>query len=152
MRILIAADGSEFSQNAVKKCCKIISTEHQTNIKIITAVEIFIPVAAEPFGTSNIYYSQISADLQKEAAETVASAAQILKENLPDENVTVQTEVITGNVKQIIIDEAKDFAADLIVVGSHGYGFFDRMLLGSVSGYIVQHAPCSVLVVRKKDK
>ena len=39
-------------------------------------------------------------------------------------------------------------APDLIVVGSHGRGFWGR-LLGSVSDGVVHHAPCSVLVVRK---
>lgn len=152
MKILIATDGSEFSQNAVKKCCKIVAAKHWTDVKIITAVEIAIPMVAEPFGASNEYYMQVTADLRKAAKEAVAVAEQILNENLPDQNFSVQTEVLTGNAKQTIIDGAKQFEADLIVVGSHGYGFFDRMLLGSVSNYVVQHAPCSVLVVRNKGK
>lgn len=152
MKILIATDGSEFSQNAVKECCKIISTEPQTTIKIISAVERIIPMTAEPFGASNEYYGQVLADLRKDAAKVVAAAEQILKENLPDENISFQTEVLTGNVKQAIVDESKEFGADLVVVGSHGYGFFERMLLGSISNYVVQNAPCSVLVVRNRGK
>ena len=152
MKILIATDGSEFSQNAVKECCKIISTERQTTIKIISAVERVMPMAAEPFGASNEYYGQVLADLRKGATESVVAAEKIISENLPNQNVSVKTEVLTGNVKQTIIDEAKDFGADLVVVGSHGYGFFERMLLGSISNYVVQHAPCSVLVVRNKGK
>jgi nucleotide-binding universal stress UspA family protein len=37
----------------------------------------------------------------------------------------------------------------LIVLGSHGYGFVRRMLLGSVAGAVVANAPCSVQVVRQ---
>ena len=46
------------------------------------------------------------------------------------------------------IEEAQNWGADLIIVGSHGYGFWSRALLGSVSNAVINHAPCSVLVVR----
>lgn len=151
MKILIATDGSEFSRQAVEECCKFISTKKHTDIKIISAVERVTPMAAEPFGASNEYYMQVESDLRKQAKEAVADAEKIVNDKLSDENVFISTEVFTGNVKQAIVDEAKKFEADLIVVGSHGYGFFERMLLGSVSSYVVHHAPCSVLVVRKPD-
>lgn len=42
---------------------------------------------------------------------------------------------------------AKTWGADLIIVGSHGRKGLSEMLLGSVSNYVVHHAPCSVLVI-----
>ncbi len=54
--------------------------------------------------------------------------------------------------KESIVEEAQKWSADLIVLGSHGYGFWERMLLGSVSNAVVHHAPCSVLIVRNKGK
>ncbi len=150
MKILIATDGSEFSRCAVEQACKFISTKKHTDIKIISAVERITLMSVEPFGASNEYYAQMEADLQKQAAAAVAEAEKIINEKLDDEKVFVQTEIFAGNVKQAIIDEAKKFEADLIVVGSHGYGFFERMLLGSISDYVVHHAPCSVLVIREK--
>ncbi len=149
MKILIATDGSEFSCNAVEECCKFISTKNQTDIKIISAVERVVPMSAEPFGASNEYYGQIEADLRKQAQAAVADAERIVREKLPNENISIGTEVFSGSIKQSIIDEAKTFEADLIVVGSHGYGFLDRVFLGSISDFVVHHAPCSVLVVRK---
>ena len=151
MKILIATDGSEFSRNAVEESCKLISTKTHTDVKIISAVERVIPMAAESFGASNEYYAQVEGDLRKQAKEAVAEAEKIIHDKLSGENIFVSTEVFTGNIKQGIVDEAKKFEADLIVVGSHGYGFFERMLLGSISSYVVHHAPCSVLVVRKTD-
>jgi nucleotide-binding universal stress UspA family protein len=50
--------------------------------------------------------------------------------------------------KQLILKEASDWGAHLIVLGSHGRRGLDRLLLGSVSEAIAAHAPCSVEVIR----
>jgi len=56
-------------------------------------------------------------------------------------------EVIVGVAWQTLCDRAREIGADLVVVGSHGYGGLDR-LLGTTAAKVVNHAPCSVLVVR----
>jgi nucleotide-binding universal stress UspA family protein len=56
-----------------------------------------------------------------------------------------------GDARSCIVDEAKEWGADLIVVGSHGYTGLKRLLLGSVAQSVVTHAPCSVEVVRGKQ-
>jgi nucleotide-binding universal stress UspA family protein len=60
----------------------------------------------------------------------------------------VSTEVLTGSPKRRIVEEAEGWGADLIVVGSHGYKSWERMLLGSVSQVVAAHAACSVEIVR----
>ncbi len=152
MKILIATDGSDFSRAAIEKCCQFISTKKHTDIKIISVVEHLTPMGAEPFAVSAEYYAQTEADLRKNAKESVAVAEKIINEKLPEANIFISTEVFIGSVKQSIVDEAEKFGADLIVVGSHGYGFLDRVLLGSISDFVVHHAPCSVLVVRQISK
>jgi len=54
----------------------------------------------------------------------------------------------SGIPKVVIIDDAKKWGADLIVVGSHGRTGLDRFLLGSVSEAVARHAACSVEIVR----
>jgi nucleotide-binding universal stress UspA family protein len=54
-----------------------------------------------------------------------------------------------GDPPQVICNIAKSWGADLIVVGSHGRRGLGELLLGSVSNYVMHHAPCSVLVVHK---
>ena len=56
--------------------------------------------------------------------------------------------VLSGNPKEVILEEAKKWNADLIVVGSHGRRGFKRFLLGSVSEAVAMNAHCSVVVVR----
>jgi nucleotide-binding universal stress UspA family protein len=78
----------------------------------------------------------------------VERAAALLSNGEGTRRVPVSTEVITGSTKRTIVEEAEDWGADLIVVGSHGYHNWERMLLGSVSQSVAAHAPCSVLIVR----
>ncbi|HXI92958.1 MAG TPA: universal stress protein [Blastocatellia bacterium] len=64
--------------------------------------------------------------------------------------ITAETVVRPGDARSVIVDEAIEWSADLIVVGSHGYSGIKRWLLGSVAHSVVSHAPCSVHVVRKR--
>lgn len=62
---------------------------------------------------------------------------------------TVRAVVRDGNPYQEILSLAADERADLIVIGTHGRGGFNRALLGSVADRVVRLAPCPVLTVRE---
>ena len=57
-----------------------------------------------------------------------------------------------GDPPQMICNTAKSWAADLIVIGSHGRRGLGELLLGSVSNYVMHHAQCSVLVVHRSPE
>ena len=57
--------------------------------------------------------------------------------------------VLEGSPKKRIVEEAKEWDANLVVVGSHGRRGLTRYLLGSVSEAVAMHAPCSVEVIRR---
>jgi nucleotide-binding universal stress UspA family protein len=79
-----------------------------------------------------------------EAKKTVATAAaELRKLGFCAEGVSLE-----GAPETEIIDYAKRWGADLIVVGSHDRSLLERLLLGSISDGVVKHAPCSVLVVK----
>lgn len=67
---------------------------------------------------------------------------------LAEAGFKVSTSVATGDAKAVILDEATQWRADLIVVGSHGRTRLERFLLGSVSEAIARHTSCSVEIVR----
>jgi nucleotide-binding universal stress UspA family protein len=79
-----------------------------------------------------------------EPQEAVAKAEQVLA----SAGLKTSGEVLSGKPKEIILEEAKKWDADLIVVGSHGRRGFKRFLLGSVSEAVAMNAHCSVVVVR----
>jgi universal stress protein A len=53
-----------------------------------------------------------------------------------------------GNPYEEIVKAAKEFAVDLIVIGSHGYTGLGRLVLGSTADRVLQYAPCPVLIVK----
>jgi nucleotide-binding universal stress UspA family protein len=57
--------------------------------------------------------------------------------------------VPVGDPVELIVGAARDWPADLVVIGSHGRDGFNRVLLGSVAEGVTRHAPCPVLVVRR---
>ena len=149
MKFLIATDGSGTSESVIKAACETIGKPENTTVKIISAIETPTPLAAEPFAVSAEYYQDFLADLSKQAKNTIEAAEANLKELCPNIG-GVSGEVVRGGAAQAIVETASEWGADLIVIGSHGYGFWSRALLGSVSNSVVHHAPCSVLIVRGK--
>lgn len=59
--------------------------------------------------------------------------------------------IVTGSPADEIVAAAKDWKADVVVIGSHGRGRVHSALLGSVAEAVTRHAPCPVLVVRAAD-
>ena len=147
MKILVATDGSEYSKAAVKKCCELIVDPMSTQVKVVAAYEDAYPITAEPFAVSGDFYQHLIDAAEHQSESFAAEAAEEIRQRFKDVSIAVSSAVLRGSPEQQIIEEARKWNADLIVVGSHGRGFWGRML-GSVSDAVVHHAPCSVLVVR----
>ena len=65
-----------------------------------------------------------------------------------DQGVATETDQEVGNPGSHICDLARDWGADLIVIGRRGLTGLQEIFLGSVSNHVIHHAPCSVLVVQ----
>ena len=72
-------------------------------------------------------------------------------ERLQRAHFNAAAQLVEGGPRQAIVAMAATWPADAIVIGSHGRHGLDRLLLGSVSGGVVRHAPCSVHVIRAPD-
>lgn len=147
MKVLLATEGSEFSKAAIEKTCSIFDNSPRPEIRVVAAAKPAM-VPAEPFALSADYINELDDDSMRQAENIAGSAETAIRMRLPSIGQGLTTQVTQGPPAQVIVDEAEKWGADLIVVGSHGYGFWQRALLGSVSDAVVHHAPCSVLVVR----
>jgi nucleotide-binding universal stress UspA family protein len=123
-RVLLATDGSETALTAAEALAGRPWPEG-SEFRIVTVEEPWL--IKPPDVTNNI-----------NSAEQVLAAGGL--------EATVA--VLSGKPKEVILEEAKKWKADLIVVGSHGRRGFKRLLLGSVSEAVAMKAHCSVVVVR----
>lgn len=87
----------------------------------------------------------IAAELDKHRAPEAGSAAEVTPE------VTIETERRMGDVVAGILDEARSWGCDLIVMGSSGLSGTARLILGSVADKVSRQAPCPVLVSRARE-
>jgi nucleotide-binding universal stress UspA family protein len=151
MKILIATDGSKFGQAAIDFAANIIREPDATAVKIVSVIE---PFALNEFETL-IESTEELADLSNSAArqaDTVGKRqANDFREKFSGTKIEVSNEVLGGVAARMIVEKAEEWKADLIVVGSHGYGFWKRAWLGSVSDRVAHYAPCSVLIVRQNN-
>lgn len=149
MKILIATDGSEFSKAAIEESCQLALNAENTIVKIVSVFEQPVIITAAPYAFPVQYNAEIGRELQESAKQVAAQAEETVRRHFPDLKENLTHQILRGSPGQAIVEEAEKWGADLIVVGSHGYGFWERMFLGSVSSAIAHHAPCSVLIVRK---
>jgi len=90
----------------------------------------------------------VLAQMQKTASDAIDKAMAQFTAYAGD-RIGVGSEILHGNPKTVILDEAEKWGADLIVLGSHGMSAIERFLLGSVSLAVTMHAKCSVEVFRQ---
>lgn len=88
----------------------------------------------------------------EEAARRAESTAKdelrrFVLENRPETPIHLETAVVRGEARQEILDELAKAPAELILLGTHGRGGLDRLVLGSVAATVARKAPCSVLMV-----
>lgn len=146
MKIMLATDGSAFSEAAVNHLCRRVLRPGD-ELKVVSAVEPMAHVVGAPFGVVDEYYQNAMRERNDRSAEIADRTEAAIHAAVP--GVSVTHEVLLGSPARAIVEDAEKFRADLIVVGSHGAGFWERMFIGSVSQTVVSQAPCSVLVVRK---
>jgi nucleotide-binding universal stress UspA family protein len=144
MKILLAIDGSPCSDTAVEEVARRPWPEG-SSLKVLNVFETPLPPTPETWAVPVSYFEEMQSALRKQGQNIIDSALEKLKSN---KTLSVSSILVLGSPRPVIIDEAESWGADLIVLGSHGYGAWKRFLLGSVSQAVVSHAKCSVEVVR----
>jgi nucleotide-binding universal stress UspA family protein len=151
MKILLAIDGSPCSETAVAEVARRPWPE-DSQLRVVSVVEPPGALTAEPYMGVAGYFEEVERLKRRQAEEVLEKAAGLLRAGHGTAQMAVATTALTGSPKRTIVEEAEGWGADLIVVGSHGYQTWERMLLGSVSQSVAAHALCSVEIVRCRKK
>ncbi len=147
IRVLLATDGSECSEVAARAIAEL-PWPAGSEVHIISVVELSVPLLRIPYPP---YFDphameELRGEAMKRTEEAVMAAEQIISD--AGLLVTGTVAVPCATPKELILEEAHKWGADLIVVGSHGRRGMSRFLLGSVSEAVAAHANCSVEIVR----
>jgi nucleotide-binding universal stress UspA family protein len=144
MRVVIAYDGSPGADLAVS-LADAIRWPPDSLLRVVSVAERAM-AAAPPMSPGPVH---VPADADRQVEdyheERAVEAARTLQSDLR----RVENVVRHGRPATVLVDEAIDLGADLVIGGSRGLGRIARLLLGSVSAEMVDHAPCPVLIARR---
>ncbi len=141
MRILVPLDGSPSSIEA-RDLVAGLSWPPGTLLRLMTAYEA--PSDWVGIGAGMPWIGDAEDALRDQLSDELEQLAEPLRHR----QWKVERRVVGGRPAATILGEAREFGADLIVVGSRGRGALASMLLGSVSAEVIDGAPCPVLVAR----
>lgn len=148
MKVLVPVEDIEFGERLVKYIADS-KWPPNTTFKVFHVID---PSRLDHF--SEVAFMELldeaAAEEKADAVKLIDTIAARMSEAMPDAEVT--QEFVEGQPVQTILDMAKSWNADLIVIGSHGRNAMQRFLLGSVSMAVIGKAPCSVLLVRREEK
>ena len=170
MKVLLAVDGTEPSEAAVH-AVQNMSWPPGSTLRVLSVARdvsgLFAPsrfapawgagvssgTVVQPAATADVQHpgqscEELARRLELEAESVVRRVAELLRDK---HELTLETTVRTGDARDVIVDEASTWRADLVVVGSQGRTKLQRWLVGSVAEAVVRHAPCSVQVARARS-
>ncbi|CAB3894146.1 universal stress protein [Achromobacter piechaudii] len=146
-RILVPIDGSPTSDLGLKEAMRLAALTHGSLRLIHVIDEMSFALASDSYG---VYAGELLDLLQQNGEELLAKAEALVRaQGLPVD--TVLYENLQKTVQQRVVDEAIDWRADVIVIGTHGRRGVRRMMLGSSAEGVARTSPVPVLLVRAPD-
>jgi nucleotide-binding universal stress UspA family protein len=137
-RILVAVDAGPIAARAVDVAVDL-ARSLRAELAFVHAVDPSVGYGPE----SGVSASEFISTATDRAKQLIAS----LRERAKVESSTAEF-VPVGQPAGEVVKTAREWTADLIVIGSHGRGGVKRVLLGSVAEEVMRQAPCPVLVIR----
>jgi nucleotide-binding universal stress UspA family protein len=142
-RILVPTDGSEETRRAVEHAVDL-AAEHGATVHALYVVNS-ASFSGLPMESS---WESVASMMNEEGAAALDEVEGIAEEH----GVAVERALVDGNPSREIVRYAEDEDCDLVVMGTHGRGGIDRLLLGSVTEKVVRSSTVPVLTVRVGDE
>ncbi len=145
-RILVPTDGSDTANAGLREALQL-AKEHGAQVRLVHVVDELLVVSPELYGG---VYDRITEQL-REAGTAILERAKTMAQDAGVSAETQLVEAMGGPAGERVIKVAMEWAADLIVCGTHGRRGLRRIVLGSDAEYIVRHTPVPILLVRSDE-
>lgn len=142
-RIFVPVDGSATSERALTEAISLVDNTAQ--LRLVYVLEEIYPLDGEGFAF--IDYAALQAAVRHTGERTLAQAEKTVQ-HAGKKAETVLLEAGGERIANILANDARDWHADLIVIGTHGRTGLNRLLLGSVAEGLVRVASVPVLLIR----
>jgi nucleotide-binding universal stress UspA family protein len=139
-RILVAIDFSEETDDVIAEAV-MLTKALQGRLRILH-VDDSAPYSYAPKNDAPTETEHQDAEAPMAANNLAAIRTRLLKEHLE-----ADYRLMEGPAADNIISAAREFAADIIVIGAHEHGKFFRCFFGDTTESLIRHAPCPILVV-----
>ena len=148
-KVLLTTDGSDVALEAARRAITLLGGGHHFEILSVTPppVAVGAPGATIDAMTAAVPHPETAVRLEEEERREAETNVDEVGTAL---GIHGACRIVPGDPAVEICRVAAEDGLDLVVVGSHGRGWFQRVLLGSVSHHVVQHSSVPVLVVRHR--
>ncbi len=146
-RILVPVDNSITSRTALEEALRFAKSE-QAQLRLVHVIDL-----AQFAWSANEFLDvpQLQSALKEGGQKVLNESVAMVKEHgVEAESALLET--WGGILAKAIVEDATTWRAELIVMGTHGYGGLTHMLLGSVAEGVMRHTQVPVLLVRNKEK
>ncbi len=145
--ILVCVDNSKQSQKALSRAISV-AEKFDSKLSILMVVEESkVNFWDDTEFKVDAKSSQIHLKKESKIYQQAEKILNDLAKRVPSQ-INCVTEILTGDPAKVIVNYSKKKKPDVIIMGSRGLGGFSKLLLGSVSSKVVDHASSSVLVIR----
>ncbi|EXB28600.1 Universal stress protein A-like protein [Morus notabilis] len=158
-KIVVAVDESEESMYALSWCLSNLLSRNaaaaaaaaaNNTTLVLLYVKPPLPVYSSFDAAGYLFSGDVIGSMEKycdDMVHSVMERAEAVFRNFGT-NMNIEKKVGSGDAKDVICHTVDKLNADTLVMGSHGYGFLKRTLLGSVSDYCAKHVKCPVVIVK----
>ncbi len=143
-RILVAIDFSEVTDEVISKAVTL-------NKALKGQLRILHVNDSAPYSYTPKDDSALEPDPQIAIAPTKEGMLEWIRIRLSKEQFDADYRLMEGPAVDNILSAAKEFGADIIVIGAHEHGKFYRFLFGDTTESLIRHAPCPIMVVPQKE-
>ena len=145
-RILVPVDGSSTAKAGLEEALKIAS-DQRAKLRILHVVDDWLLMSPDASGAP----TAPAAEARRAAGDSVLDAADTRARDAGMEVETVLIEEMGYRAGEVIVRQASEWPADLIVCGTHGRRGMRRLVLGSDAEYVLRHTPVPILLVRAPE-